>query len=95
MPGRRGKQRVKRKKSKRQRPSGMERVLIESIHVRKHKERDILKHHIPPSVKPRVKKVSLDATLPMFNAVSKNANRSTSSVTMAKGTKSNGAVVGC
>ncbi|ESL07218.1 hypothetical protein TRSC58_04001 [Trypanosoma rangeli SC58] len=67
MPGRRGKQRVKRKKSKRQRPSEMERTLVDSIHGRRRKERDILKNYLPPPVKPRSTRVMLSATLPMFN----------------------------
>ncbi|KEG12223.1 hypothetical protein DQ04_01881070 [Trypanosoma grayi] len=69
MPGRRGKQRVKRKKSKRQKPSEMERVLVDSIHGRRRKERQILKNHIPPPVKLRTNKVALATTLPMFNAM--------------------------
>ncbi|EAN96582.1 hypothetical protein C3747_613g39c [Trypanosoma cruzi] len=67
MPGRHGKQRVKRKKSKRQKPSEMERVLLDSIHGRKRRERDILKKHLPPPVKLRSTKVALNTTLPMFN----------------------------
>ncbi|KAH9598670.1 hypothetical protein LSM04_008692 [Trypanosoma melophagium] len=67
MPGRRGKQRVKRKKSRRQKPSEMERVLVDSIHGRRRKEREILKNHIPPQVKVKTNKVALSSALPMFN----------------------------
>ncbi|KAH8613340.1 hypothetical protein ERJ75_000798500 [Trypanosoma vivax] len=74
MPGRHGKQRVKRKKSKRQRPSEMERVLLDSIHNRKRKEREILKERLPPVIKPRTSKMTLSPSLPMFTSLTKEAD---------------------
>lgn len=50
MPGRHGKQRMKRKKSRRERPTEMEVTLKDSIHNRIRKEKAILKDMIPPTV---------------------------------------------
>ncbi|KAG5476308.1 hypothetical protein LSCM1_04015 [Leishmania martiniquensis] len=66
MPGRHGKQRVKRKKSKRQPVTDMERTLKDSIHGRKRKERSILKSLIPPKVVPKMNRVVVSSALPMF-----------------------------
>ncbi|KAG5501769.1 hypothetical protein JKF63_04037 [Porcisia hertigi] len=66
MPGRHGKQRVKRKKSKREPVTDMERTLKDSIHGRKRKERSILKNLIPPKMVPKMNKVVVSSTLPMF-----------------------------
>lgn len=68
MPGRHGKQRVKRKKSKRQPVTDMERTLKDSIHGRKRKERSILKDLIPPRLAPKMNKVAVSSALPMFQA---------------------------
>lgn len=70
MPGRHGKQRIKKKKSKRLPVTEMEKTLKDSIHGRKRKEKEILKNLIPPMVIPKVKKPVLSADLPMFNSVS-------------------------
>ncbi|KAG5476582.1 hypothetical protein CUR178_03753 [Leishmania enriettii] len=66
MPGRHGKQRVKRKKSKRQPVTDMERTLKDSIHGRKRKERSILKNLIPPKVQPKMNTAIVSSALPMF-----------------------------
>lgn len=70
MPGRHGKQRVKKKKSKRVPVTEMERVLKDSIHGRKRTEAQILKNLVPPLHQTQVKKPVLTSDLPMFsNAV--------------------------
>lgn len=66
MPGRHGKQRVKRKKSKRLPVTEMEKTLKDSIHGRKRKEKSILKDLIPPKVAPKMNKIAVSASLPMF-----------------------------
>ncbi|AIN99125.1 hypothetical protein LPMP_260100 [Leishmania panamensis] len=66
MPGRHGKQRVKRKKSKRLPVTDMERTLKDSIHGRKRKERSILKNVIPPKMAPKMNKIAVSSALPMF-----------------------------
>lgn len=66
MPGKHGKQRMKKKKSKRQPVTEMERTLKDSIHGRKRKEKDILKHLIPPKVALKANKVVISKSLPMF-----------------------------
>ncbi|EPY30476.1 hypothetical protein STCU_00683 [Strigomonas culicis] len=71
MPGRGGKQRVKRKKSKRQSVSEMEKTLKDSIHGRKRKEQAILKSLVPPKLEQKVKKFELTEELPMFKPINK------------------------
>ncbi|KPA86702.1 hypothetical protein ABB37_00796 [Leptomonas pyrrhocoris] len=66
MPGRHGKQRVKRKKSKRLPVTEMEKTLKDSIHGRKRKEKSILKNLIPPQITPKMNKVAVSTSLPMF-----------------------------
>lgn len=67
MPGRHGKQRVKKKKSKRLPVTEMEKVLKDSIHGRKRTEAQILKNLVPPLHQPQVKKPALTSDLPMFS----------------------------
>lgn len=69
MPGRHGKQRVKKKKSKRLPVTEMERVLKDSIHGRKRTEAQILKNMVPPLHQTQVKKPILTSDLPMFSNV--------------------------
>lgn len=69
MPGRHGKQRVKKKKSKRLPVTEMEKVLKDSIHGRKRAEAQILKNLVPPLHQPQVKKPVLTSDLPMFSSV--------------------------
>lgn len=66
MPGRHGKQRIKKKKSKRLPTTEMERTLKDSIHGRKRKEKAILKDLLPPKVASKANKVVLSSSLPMF-----------------------------
>lgn len=68
MPGRHGKQRIKKKKSKRLPVTELEKTLKDSIHGRKRKEKDILKHLIPPLHTPKVKLPVISPDLPMFSA---------------------------
>ncbi|KAG5499449.1 hypothetical protein JIQ42_04921 [Leishmania sp. Namibia] len=77
MPGRHGKQRVKRKKSKRQPVTDMERTLKDSIHGRKRKERSILKNLIPPKVQPKMNKAVVSSALPMFQPLAAKKQKKT------------------
>eukprot|EP00796_Vickermania_ingenoplastis_P009150 gene9150-6431_t len=61
-------QRIKKKKSKRLPVTEMEKTLKDSIHGRKRKEKEILKNLIAPLNVPKVKKPTLTADLPMFQA---------------------------
>ncbi|CAD2215914.1 hypothetical protein AGDE_00837 [Angomonas deanei] len=70
MPGRHGKQRVKKKKSKRQPVTEMEKTLKDSIHGRKRKEKQILKVLVPPRVASKTNKVTFSTQLPMFSSFS-------------------------
>lgn len=87
MPGRHGKQRLKKKKSKRMPVTEMERTLKDSIHGRKRKEKEILKNLIPPLHKPMVvQKAVVTPQLPMFSSPPSTTG-SLSSVSFIKAVK--------
>eukprot|EP00758_Cryptobia_borreli_P010333 Tbor_TRINITY_DN5559_c1_g2::TRINITY_DN5559_c1_g2_i1::g.13198::m.13198 len=62
MPGRHGKQRQKRKKSRRERPTDMEVTLKDSIHNRTRNERSILKTLISPVLPKLTRKITSSGT---------------------------------
>lgn len=70
MPGRHGKQRIKKKKSKRLPVTEMEKTLKDSIHGRKRTEKQILAPLVPPLHRPKLRKptsATVIASLPMFS----------------------------
>lgn len=90
MPGRHGKQRIKKKKSKRLPVTEMEKTLKDSIHGRKRKEKEILKQLIAPLTIPKVKKPIITSDLPMFStAPAKESPSSTLAVPTKENTSNN------
>ncbi|CCW64080.1 unnamed protein product [Phytomonas sp. EM1] len=79
MPGRHGKQRIRKKKSKRAPVTEMERTLKDSIYGRKRKERAILKELLPPKITPKINRVALSTNLPMFTSLTGTPSNDTES----------------
>ncbi len=74
MPGRHGKQSVKRGRSKRQRPTQMENTLKDSIRSRCVKERSILSKLIAPRLEKKfANAVAITPLMPMFAAETSQA----------------------
>ncbi|CCW70232.1 unnamed protein product [Phytomonas sp. Hart1] len=88
MPGHHGKQKIRKKKSKRAPVTEMERTLKDSIHGRKRKERTILKDLIPPRITPKHSKVTLSTNLPMFTSLSSTLSKGSDSIPKPSPSKS-------